>query len=145
MREGHEIGNHTYNHNRNLPRVPDDVIRYELNSLQEKLNEVLGFEYKMRLMRPPGGNGGFEQGGNPRIMQVLQELGYSMVMWTIDSNGTDGHLGYQNAIMNQKGVGSGSIILNHFTQLSPSDIGMLVDRLRERGLEPKTITEMFTE
>jgi peptidoglycan/xylan/chitin deacetylase (PgdA/CDA1 family) len=143
-REGHEIGNHTYTH-RALTRLSDQEIRDELGHTQQLLTQVLGPEYdsRMRLMRPPGGAGGFEPEGNPRIVNVVGALGYSMVMWTIDSQFTGGGLPYLDKIVRL--ARNGSIILLHFTTFSADNLPLLVDRLRaEKHLEPSTVSAMFS-
>ena len=58
--EGHDIGNHTYTHS-NLTKLTDDQIRFEMQHTADLLAQCLGpsVPYTMRLMRPPGGAGGF--------------------------------------------------------------------------------------
>jgi peptidoglycan-N-acetylglucosamine deacetylase len=141
--EGHEIGNHTFTH-RNLQRASDQDIRNEMVSTQQVLDRVLGpaLHYPMRLMRPPGGSGGFVAGGDPRIMAVLGQLGLSMVMWTIDSNGTAGGASFAARIMST--ATNGSIVLFHFTTFGADGFASLIDRLRtERRLEPTTVSGLF--
>jgi len=140
--EGHEIGNHTSSHP-NLTRLTDEQIRSELDSTADALARVLGATpYVMRAMRPPGGAGGFVDGGDPRIMQVLRKAGYSMVMWTIDANGASGNLAIAAKILNN--VKPGSIVLFHFTEYSADGFGALIDELRKRGLEPVTVSALVS-
>lgn len=141
--EGHDIGNHTYSHT-NLTKLSDDQVRGELDHTRDLLAQCLGpVPYTMRLMRPPGGAGGFVTGGDPRIMNVVTSLGYSMTMWTVDANGVKGDAAYLNKIMGS--VGNGSIVLIHFTEFSPTGIATLIDRLRnEKRLEPTSVTGLFS-
>lgn len=138
--EGHEIGNHTYTH-RALTSLPDQEIRDELTWTQHLLDEALGFPYRMRLMRPPGGTGGAGN-GDPRLMGILTELGLTMAMWTIDSNYTTGNASYLSKILGQ--VRNGSIVLCHFQTFGLPSLAALLDALPPRGLEPVTVTQMFT-
>jgi peptidoglycan/xylan/chitin deacetylase (PgdA/CDA1 family) len=145
VRAGMEIGNHTFTHT-SLLKLTDQQIRDELVNTQNQLNEVLGpdFSYRMRILRPPGGGGGMEANGNPRIMRVATELGYSMVMWSIDSNYTAGFSSYADKIVSPSGAVNGSIVLVHFTTFSPANIASVIDRLRsERHLEPTSVSELF--
>jgi peptidoglycan/xylan/chitin deacetylase (PgdA/CDA1 family) len=146
VRGGNEIGNHTYTH-ANLTRLTDEQIRDELNQTQDLLNQVLGpeFAYRMRLMRPPGGAGGYEPTGNARVLRVVTELGYSMVMWGVDSQNTSGFSSYVDKIAARSGgAQNGSIVLVHFTTFSPANIASVFDRLRtERNLEPTTVSGLF--
>ncbi len=139
--EGHEIGNHTYTH-RALTSLPDQEIRDELNWTQKLLTDAMGgVEYKLRLVRPPGGAGGTTPNGDPRVMGVLHELGYSMVMWSIDSAYTAGNDSYLGKIMGS--VRNGSVILLHFQTFGLSSLASLLTRLpAERGLTPVTVTQL---
>jgi peptidoglycan/xylan/chitin deacetylase (PgdA/CDA1 family) len=142
--DGHEIGNHTYTH-ANLTKLTDQQIRDELNRTNDVLEACLGlsYPYTMRLMRPPGGAGGFVAGGDPRIMNVVTSLGYSMAMWTIDSNGTAGNASFAAKILAT--VGNGGIVLCHFSTFAVSNFPSLIDRLRgDRHLEPTNISGLFT-
>lgn len=141
--EGHEIGNHTYTH-ANLTKLTDQQIRDELNRARDELDKVLGpsYPYTMRMMRPPGGAGGFVNGGDPRIMNVVTALGYSMVMWSIDSNGTAGNASYTAKILAD--ARNGSIVLSHFTTFSVDNFPALIDGLRARKLEPTNVSSLFS-
>ena len=139
--EGHEIGNHSYTH-ANFTKLSDQQIRDELNRTQDELNKVLGFAYPMRMMRPPGGAGGFTNGGDPRIMKVIGTLGYSMVMWGIDSNGTAGNASYTTKIL--ANARNGSIVLAHFTTYAVGNYPALIDGLRARKLEPTNVSGLFS-
>jgi peptidoglycan/xylan/chitin deacetylase (PgdA/CDA1 family) len=140
--EGHDIGNHTYTHS-NLTKLNDDQIRGELGHTRDLLAQCLGaVQYTMRLMRPPGGAGGFVTGGDPRIMNVLGEFGYSMTMWTVDANGVKGNAAFTNKVMNN--ATNGMIVLIHFTEFTPDGFPTLIDRLRnEKHLEPTSVSGLF--
>ena len=136
--EGHEIGNHTYTH-RALTSLPDQEIRDELTWTQKLLNDALGFEYRMRLMRPPGGTGGAGN-GDPRLLAILAELGLTMTMWTIDSRFTQGNASYLTKILNE--ARNGSIVLCHFQTFGLPSLAALLDALPPRGLRPVTVTQL---
>jgi peptidoglycan/xylan/chitin deacetylase (PgdA/CDA1 family) len=142
--EGHEIGNHTYTH-RPLTSLSDTDIRGEITRTEAVLADVLGpgTPYRMRWLRPPGGAGGFLTGGDPRIMNVVTSMGYSMAMWSIDSNGTAGNASFLARIV--AAATSGSIVLTHFTTFAEPNFAVLIDRLRaERHLEPTNLSGLFT-
>ena len=140
--EGHEIGNHTYTH-ANLTKLTDAQIRDELGRTRDVLAKVLGnVPYKMRMMRPPGGAGGYVDGGDPRIQKINAEFGYAMAMWTIDSNNTAGNKSLADKVVST--AQNGSIALFHFTTFSEVNFAPMIDRLRnERKLEPTNITGLF--
>jgi peptidoglycan/xylan/chitin deacetylase (PgdA/CDA1 family) len=139
--EGHEIGNHTASH-RLLSRLSDQDIRNELGYTQDALNRVLGFEYRTRLMRPPGGDGGFSNGG--RVVQVANELGYSVAMWSIDASRDGRNEPFRESIVAK--TQPGSIVLTHFNTIDGELIGEAVGRIRaEKGLNFRTITGLFAD
>jgi peptidoglycan/xylan/chitin deacetylase (PgdA/CDA1 family) len=144
--DGHEIGNHTYSH-WNLLKLGEADIQDELDSTQGRLDQILGFHYEMHLMRPPGGNGGYPTNtadpNGTRVRCVVQRLGYSMTMWSIDSNGTQGFNDYLNRLLAPGVVQNGSIILLHFTTFSVNNVTTLIDILTKRGLELVTVSQLF--
>jgi peptidoglycan/xylan/chitin deacetylase (PgdA/CDA1 family) len=142
VQEGHDIGNHTYTH-ANLTRLTDAQVRDELGKTRDVLTRVLGpVPYKMRMMRPPGGAGGYAEGGDPRIQRINAEFGYSMVMWTIDSNGTGGNASLADRVVNTSQ--NGSVALFHFTTFSVGNYESMFERLRaQRKLEPTNVTGLF--
>jgi peptidoglycan/xylan/chitin deacetylase (PgdA/CDA1 family) len=143
VNEGHEIGNHSYTHTSFL-KLSSKELRNELTGTQQMLDRVLApdLHYRMRLVRPPGGAGGHVNGGDPRVMSVLTQLGYSMVMWTIDSNATGGDASFLAKIV--ENATNGSIVLTHFTTFAAPHFAPLIDRLRdEKHLAPTNITGLF--
>jgi peptidoglycan/xylan/chitin deacetylase (PgdA/CDA1 family) len=142
VEEGHEIGNHTYTHS-NLTTLNDTQVRSELARTRDTLAKCLGsVPYTVRMMRPPGGAGGYVAGGDPRIQKINAEFGYSMAMWTIDSNGTAGNASLANKVVSA--AQNGSIGLFHFVTFAEGNFAPMLDRLRsERKLEPTNITGLF--
>jgi peptidoglycan/xylan/chitin deacetylase (PgdA/CDA1 family) len=141
-RSGSEIGNHTYTHTA-LTKLNNAQIRYELQHTQDLLNIDLGpgFRYQMNLMRPPGGNGGYG-GGDPRILSVVNSMGLSMIMWSIETHGSGPvHGAYVSWILSH--ARPGSVVLMHFSQITPAEIGAVIDGLRREGLEPTTVTSLY--
>ena len=63
LASGHEIGNHTNNHRR-LSHLNGYQIRTEMSGMQKRLNAALGFDYPLRIMRPPYGSLGISRGAS---------------------------------------------------------------------------------
>ena len=74
--EGHEVGNHTYNHP-SLTSIPDQQIRTELRSTRDAVYDATGI--RPQTMRPPYG------AINQRIQELMfSEFGYPTIMWSVD-------------------------------------------------------------
>ncbi len=72
--EGHEIGDHTWNHPR-LTEIPDAEVRDELTRTADAIAEVTGS--RPTLMRPPEGR------TDDRVSKISRELGLAQVLWTV--------------------------------------------------------------
>lgn len=72
--EGHEIGNHTFNH-----RIPAKISSSELNNEIDQLNAFINetFNYKIKYFRPPHGR--FSLG----LEGILQKKEMRNVMWSL--------------------------------------------------------------
>lgn len=71
--EGHEIGNHTYDH-KYLNKLNAEQIRYQISKGNEAIEAAAGV--KCRLVRLPGGN---------KNDTVLANVDAPMIMWNIDT------------------------------------------------------------
>ncbi len=71
--EGHIVGNHTVNH-LNLPKQPYETVMSEITELNNRCNELYGYE--MKYMRPPEGE--FSE----KTLAVINDLGMKTVMWS---------------------------------------------------------------
>jgi peptidoglycan/xylan/chitin deacetylase (PgdA/CDA1 family) len=139
-----EIGSHGYTENVNinsdLTRLSNQQITTELTTTQALLDQVLGYHYPMRLLRPPGGFGR----GNARLISFVNSLGYSLVGWDIGGDNATPGPDYASAIITRKPTTNGSIVLSDFTTLRVIDYGPLFTNLRTiKGLEPTTVTGLF--
>jgi hypothetical protein len=69
-------------------------------------------------------------------------MGLSLIMWSIETHGSGPvHGAFVQWIINN--ARPGSIVLMHFTQITPAEIGQVIDGLRRKGLEPTTVTGLF--
>ncbi len=83
VREGHEIGNHTFSHN-NLATMSPEMMRLELNATQRLIESITG--RSTTLFRPP-----YNADSNPTDLAELaplkfaqEELGYTVVLEKVD-------------------------------------------------------------
>jgi peptidoglycan/xylan/chitin deacetylase (PgdA/CDA1 family) len=73
--EGHRIGNHTYSHP-DLRKLKESEVRDQLKRTEDLIAPWLG---EHRLFRPPYG------AHNATVDKVVRDLGYNMVLWSVDS------------------------------------------------------------
>ena len=90
--EGHVIGNHTYSH-RDFAELTPAQIRFQLDTLQEQLAQVLGDKMpRIHLIRPPFGSPWYSDSSTDdarrKVGSVLAERGLVM-LWTIGWDSSD--------------------------------------------------------
>ncbi len=137
LKEGHEAGNHTYNH-------PDFVRTNESLSDQIARTETAfagfsGLSLKPYFRFPYGSR-------NAALLNELNALGYLSVFWTVDSLGWQNGMSAEsvyNRVMN--GAGPGVIVLMHLDPLADAQaLPGLIRDLRSRGYEIVSLTELLS-
>lgn len=126
--EGHQIGNHSFNHQPSFDWQSTSKVLEELKHTNHIIYEVL--QFAPHLFRPPFGV------TNPNIAKALKELGMTSVGWNVRSYDTIAKSEEQllERILNR--VTSRSIILLH--ESGPFTIKILpklIQELRQRGYE----------
>jgi peptidoglycan/xylan/chitin deacetylase (PgdA/CDA1 family) len=76
IREGHEVGNHSWSHP-NLGKMSDDAVRRELRRTDEAIQNATG--KKPTIMRPPYGSMTARQ-----KRWIHEEFGYDIILWDVD-------------------------------------------------------------
>lgn len=137
-RRGHEIGNHTYSH-ANLRSAPTERCRDEILSAERAIYEAS--EIRPKLLRPPEGKYSDE------LCALAEELGYSIILWTVDTRDwahTSPETIYENV---KKNVKSGDIILFHdnITGESPTlaALRLVLPYLEGEGYSFVTVSELI--
>jgi peptidoglycan/xylan/chitin deacetylase (PgdA/CDA1 family) len=146
-REGHELENHTWNHQRlDLGHCPIAKLPGEIDAQFVALRKILGPSYRQYLLRPPGGFGILGQ-VNPYLLQAADQAGLRIAMWSTDSHGWRAGrradpVAVDYALANVlPGLTAGGIILQHAI---PDDVLALSAEIRiakERGLRMTTMAE----
>jgi peptidoglycan/xylan/chitin deacetylase (PgdA/CDA1 family) len=76
VREGHEIGNHTWSHP-NLAKMSDENVRSQIKRTEEAITNAIGS--RPTLFRPPYGS------VTPHQKHFIRdELGYEIILWEVD-------------------------------------------------------------
>lgn len=137
IESGHEIGNHTYTHTR-IPDISNDELRSEVLSCEAAIRSN---SYDPYLFRPPEGR------YDSADLETLTRLGYSVVLWSVDtddwSGATTEHI--VNSIRN--GIKGGGIILCHdfLTKKchTAEALRIVIPELLEQGYEFVTVSELL--
>lgn len=143
--EGHEIGNHTYDHHV-LLYYKTEELRKEIKETERVIKQVTGTDTKY--FRPP------KAWLNPQEKQEIKDMGYKIILWTINSK--DWVTFDDKYIVRYivKHISPGDIILFHDSggvfgteggnrQETVKAIPRLAEKLRERGYRFATISELL--
>lgn len=125
--EGHEIGNHSYNHP-NLAKSSNQQIINNLQKAEKIIINATGASPKT-FFRPPYG------ATNAKVLQAVGEAGYDyLCLWNIDPRDWDGKSA--RAITNQvlDNLHPGAIVLCHINKTNtPEALPKIIDGIIQRG------------
>ena len=134
--EGHEIGNHTWDHPQ-LTKLSDVRVQEELNKTSDVIFQATG--KKPTLLRPPYG------AMNPRLCHMIEEQdGMKIILWSVDP------LDWKrpgSQVVSQRilaGTKPGAIILSH--DIHPGTVGAMaatLDALLAKGYKFVTVSELI--
>jgi peptidoglycan/xylan/chitin deacetylase (PgdA/CDA1 family) len=134
-REGHEVANHTYSHQR-LTDLDDPAILRELAQTRAVVRRLTGQDSP--LYRPPGGD------YTRHLVRMTSQAGYRMVLWTVltkDVNGASIPFMRRRILRHAE---DGAIILMHSG--IPNTVEMLpgiVAELRSQGYSFVTVSQLM--
>lgn len=141
VREGHVLGNHTYNHAQ-LKKLPMDKFIEDIEKSEAALSPLAG--YTPRLIRPPYGAVTDDE------LAWLKEEGYLTVNWNIDPEDWRGVSGEQVLKRSMEGAKPGAIILMHCAtgpdgslQGTIDALPELISGLRAKGYELVTLPQLL--
>lgn len=131
-REGHQIGNHTFEHV-NLKEYSEDGQKCQLLLCNEAVSQVIGRE--PHFIRPPFGE----------ISDSLKSwVRTPIIMWSVDTKDWTGKSASDIADYIVKNIQPGDIVLLHdIYKESVKGALMAVDTLKKQGYEFVTIEELF--
>jgi Predicted xylanase/chitin deacetylase len=139
IREGHEIGNHTYSHI-NLLKEQCNIAESDILLTENALYEIC--EYRPKLLRPPGGKYG------ETACLSAKKLDYRIVLWTIDSKDWSKPPAEKIAETILETTASGDILLFHdfIAGISPTPqaLEIIIPELLKRGYNFVTVSELIS-
>ena len=150
LREGHEVGNHTYTHP-NLADTPPEAVRLELNATQLLFQALTG--RSMRLLRPPY-LGDAEPSDADEIVPIeeAQKLGYITIGTHVDTLDwkmlpvPDMMKLVEKEVTDPNPDARGNIVLMHDSGGDRSQtvklLPILIDRLRAQGYSFVPVSEL---
>ena len=136
VNEGHEVGNHTWNH-AYLSKVAREKAEDQLQRTNEAIRNACGMIPVV--MRPPGGytNAGVAS-------WARQRFGFTTIMWDVDTNDWRKPGSAVVAARAVNGAKPGSIILVHDIHASTvAAVDAIVKGLKNRGYELVTVSELL--
>lgn len=135
---GHEVGNHTFLHD-NGRDLNSENARLEMEKCDNLIYESIGIRPK--LFRPPRG------ACNDDVVDAAQSLGYSIVLWSVDTldwKGTSSECIAQTVNSRLRG---GDIILMHdYTSRKNTTcdaLEIIIPQLLSKGYEFVTVSELI--
>jgi peptidoglycan/xylan/chitin deacetylase (PgdA/CDA1 family) len=136
VREGHEIGNHSWSHPA-FAKMSDAKVRSELQKTEDAIRAALGGPPV--LMRPPYGSITLRQ-----KRWINEEFGYRIILWDVDP--LDWKRPGPSVITSRivKETRPGSIILSH--DIHPGTIKAMpetFDQLQAKGFKFVTVSELI--
>lgn len=136
VREGHEIGNHSWSHP-DLARMSDEAVRLQLKRTEDAIQNAAGI--RPRFLRPPYGAITARQ-----KRWIHQEFGYDIILWDVDPYDwrRPGPIVVCNRIL--KETRRGSIVLSH--DIHPGTIEAMpatLDQLESKGFKFVTVSELI--
>ena len=134
--EGHEIGNHTYNHP-NLTKLSNASVRKELDTTRDAIIRATGV--RPRTMRPPYGALRTSQ-----RQMIKSEYGYPTILWDVDPLDwkRPGTAVVKSRILS--GTKSGSIVLAHDLHSTTVDaMPTTLDALLAKGFRFVTVSQLL--
>ncbi|GGC75681.1 hypothetical protein GCM10007216_02750 [Thalassobacillus devorans] len=137
-REGHAIGNHTWDHP-HLPELTEEEMTENILHTNTVIEEITGV--KTDIIRPPFGE------IDPDQLELLQKQGFESIMWTADSKDWEGIPAEEIVERVMKDASPGAIVLQHNYHVegdfeTVEALPELIDELRAEGYEFVTVPEL---
>ena len=136
--DGHELGNHTFNHEHTSKMNEADFYR-DVRACHELIKSK--YNYEMRLFRPPEGY------IDEKVKAIARELDYSIIIWSIDTRDWE-HVASKTIATNvERDAKSGDIILMHDYVSKPNTtidaLEEIIKNLKREGYSFVSVSELI--
>lgn len=138
--EGHEIGNHTFNHP-DISNLSDRQLEEEILKCEEILLKLTG--KKPQLFRPPYGS--YRQ---EALASIAKKLNYKIVLWTsVDARDwqNPGAETIANKIINNAKNGDIILLHDYATNNTVAALDILIPKMIEQGFTFVTVSEIINK
>ncbi len=139
VREGHEIGNHTYTHP-HLSAMSEEELFREIERNERLIEELT--EKPTALFRPPEGYCG------KAVRDLIKKRGYRAILWDVDTRDWAGTPTHEIIKTVQNTVYPGSILLFHDyggkQSATLSALAALLPWLKKEGYRLVTVSELLS-
>ncbi len=126
---GSEIGTHSHHHRKMTKLSEDNMLLYSKYP-QQVTDELLGYHYPLRTLRPPYGS------NNATLQRVLKKAGYyHVIRWDVDSTDPEEVL---------RKTQNGSILLFHARETDYHCLEAVLPVLAEEGYEMVTVSTLLS-
>ncbi|HHY14007.1 MAG TPA: polysaccharide deacetylase family protein [Thermoanaerobacterales bacterium] len=132
--EGHEIGNHGYNH-KDHTKLAFEENKMEIIRAEKQIEETTG--NKTNLFAPPSG------AYNKDTIKAAKELGYTVIMWSIDTIDwkKPGSQYIIDKVINNSH--NGAIVLMHPVEDTLEALPSIIMGLKAQGYEITNVSEVI--
>ncbi|MGL6104772.1 polysaccharide deacetylase family protein [Romboutsia sp.] len=137
-KEGHEIGNHTFNHP-DISNLSSSQIESEILKCEEILLKLTG--KKTTLFRPPYGSYRKEE-----LVNIAQKYNYKIVLWTtIDTRDWQNPQAHKiaNTIIDKAKNGDIVLLHDYATNNTVQALDILIPAMIEKGFQFVTVSELI--
>ena len=135
--DGHELGNHTFQHEHTKKMSEQDFFA-DVSACHQLVKEKYGYE--MKIFRPPEGY------VDNKVKETSARLGYSIILWSIDTKDWV-HTASSAIVGNiERHAGDGDIILMHDYVSGKSttldSLDKIIPKLKSEGYVFVTVSEL---
>jgi peptidoglycan/xylan/chitin deacetylase (PgdA/CDA1 family) len=135
--EGHDIGNHTWDHP-NFHYLNTSQVKQEIQKAEDEIQRITG--KRTNLFRPPYGITTIED------IREIHNLGYRVIDWSVDTVDWKGTSAREILTLVNQEVSPGGIIVQHCMAGKKGELDgtvkalpQIIDRLRAQGYELVTV------
>ncbi|KAF1681191.1 polysaccharide deacetylase family protein [Bacillus sp. SKDU12] len=134
--DGHEIGNHSYNHP-DMSKLTTGRISEQLDKTNQQIEQTIGV--KPKWFAPPSGS--FRKA----VVDIAAEKQMGTVMWTVDTIDWQKPAPpvLQTRVLSK--IHNGAMILMHPTDSTAESLEALITKIKDKGYALGTVTELMDE